>query len=289
MDSFKEYIQSPCPKSEEEVVGKWDVVLFTGNYNPITKDEHDRINQFVQNVIRGVDYKHLFSETVDVGLIFDEDDDNMLKAEIGKTLTNDEKNFITTKLFGLRGFPISYRRLKWLTFPVEGKEKLPINSHLSQKKLKDDILTMYHPALDQLKRNFENVNILIVVNPEENSYMSDLDGVMTNFEDDTIKIGFMSWKHVAHDEVKELGGIPVTGDMVKALIMLDHDRPEPEELKSFAYMYGLSKYVEHIRALHFRVNGKSISKRLCLYSQLWLFMMTMSLISKIITVSSWKY
>lgn len=256
MDNFREFVTAAPATVSEQPVGKWDVVLFTGNYNPITVDEHDRIRQFVDNVIRNDSYKDLFSQTVELGLVFDEESNNLAKTEVDMVLNNIEKDYITTKFFGLRGFTVSYRRLKWLTLPVPDKDKLKLNANLTNEQLRDDIMTMFRPALDDIKKKFDQVNVLIVINPEEPNALPELDHIVTNFEDDTIKIGFMSWRHLANDTVKEMSDIPVTGDMLKAVVLMDHDRPEPEDLKSFAFEYGLKDYIDHIRALHFRVDGE---------------------------------
>ena len=256
MDNFREFItSSPCQKADQPV-GKWDVVLFTGNYNPITVDEHDRIRQFVDNVIRNDTYQHLFAPTVELGLVFDDEDDNLAMTESEMVLNNVEKDFITTKFFGLRGFPVSYRRLKWLTIPVPDKDKLKMNAQFKIDEMRDDMLTMFYPALENIKRSFDKVNVLIVVNPSEPNAIPELDHIVTNFEDDTIKIGFMSWRHLSKDKIKELGNVPVNGDMLKAVVLMDHDRPEPEDLKAFAYKYGLKHLIEDIRSVHFRVDGE---------------------------------
>lgn len=256
MDNFRNFLGSTPVDRSNCQTGKWDVVLFTGTYSPITKDEHGRIQQFVNNIIRGDKYKHLFSETVELGLVFDDEDDNTIRTELDMVLNNEEKNFITTKIFGLRGFTVSYRKLKWLTIPIPDKSKLKMNADIKNEKMKGDMLTMYTPALEDIKKNFDQVNVLVVINPEEDNALPELDHIVTNFEDDTIKIGFMSWKHISNNKIKELGNIPVTGDMIKAVVLLDHERPNPQDLKAFAYKYGLKSYIDHIRALHFRVNGE---------------------------------
>ena len=256
MDNFRNFLGSTPVDRSDYPVGKWDVVLFTGTYGPITRDEHGRIKQFVDNIIRGDKYKHLFSQTIELGLVFDDHDDNVIRTELDMDLNNEEKNFITTKFFGLRGFTVSYRKLKWLTIPIPDKSKLKMNADIKNDKMKGDMMTMYTPALEDIKKNFDQVNVLIVINPEEDNALPELDHILTNFQDDTIKIGFMSWRHIAKDVVKELGNIPVTGDMIKAVVLLDHERPDPQDLKAFAYKYGLKDYIDHIRALHFRVNGE---------------------------------
>ena len=256
MNNFREFVTVATPQGADQPVGKWDVVLFTGSYSPITNDEHDRIRQFVENVIRSDKYKDLFSPTVEIGLVFDDEDSDLVTTGTEMMLNNVEKDYITTKFFGLRGFPVSYRRLKWLTLPVPDKDKLPFNASLNYDRLQNDMLTMFYPALESIKKSFDQVNVLIVINPEEPNALPELDHIVTNFEDDTIKIGFMSWRHIAKDTIKQLGDIPVSGDMIKATVLLDHDRPEPEDLKAFSYKYGLKDYVEDVRGLHFRVDGE---------------------------------
>jgi hypothetical protein len=253
---FREFLQAPVTQDHNQQVGKWDVVLFAGNFSPITIDEKERINQFVTNIIRNDKYKHLFSDNVDLGLIVDDEDASKVFSAGSYDLTNNEKEYISGKLFALRMFPISYRRLKWLTLPLPDKHKLHFNAAFTQQNTKDELLTMFYPALEEIKESFDNVNILIVIDPNQPNALPELDSVTTNFEDDTIKIGFISWKHLPRIHVKELGNIPINGDMIKATVLMDHDRPDPEYLKSFAYKYKLGHIIENIRTLHFKVTGE---------------------------------
>ena len=255
--AFREFIKTPDPASAcNQAVGKWDVVLFAGDFDPITIDEKERLNQFVTNIIRNDKYKDLFSDNVDIGLLVDDEDSSKVFSAGGYALTNQEKEYITGKLFALRVFPISYRRLKWLTIPLPDKHKLHFNAAFTRDNTKDELLTMFYPALEEIKESFDNVNVLIVIDPNQPNALPELDSITTNFEDDTIKIGFMSWKHLPHLRIKELGNIPITGDMIKATVLMDHDRPFPEDLKSFAYKYKMGHMIEYIRTLHFKVSGE---------------------------------
>lgn len=254
---FREFIRTPRGDDcDSEPTGKWDVVLFAGVYSPITIDEKDRVDQFVKNVIRNDKYKDLFSDNVDLGLIVDDEDSSKVFSAGSYDLTNDEKEFISGKLFALKVFPVNYRRLKWLTIPIPDKHKLPFNASFTLEETRNELLTMFYPALEKIKESFDNVNILIVIDPDQPNAIPELDHITTNFEDDTIKIGFMSWKHLPKLHIKELGNIPVTGDMIKAVVLMDHDRPYPEYLKSFAYKYKLGHLIEEIRTVHFKVSGE---------------------------------
>jgi hypothetical protein len=44
--------------------------------------------------------------------------------------------------------------------------------------------------------------------------------------------------------------------MIKAVCLLDHDKPNPEDLKSFCYKYRLGEYLEAVKSIHFRVGGE---------------------------------
>lgn len=256
MENFSSYVHQKY-QSNPEPVGRWDVVLFMGNYDPITKDEHDRIGQFINNIIRNEQFKNLFSDNVELGLIFNDQSEDEVFADKNYILSSDEKEFLTGKLFGLRCFPVNYRQLKWLMLPVKDKNILPFNDERFDKAQKPcTFQEMFAPALDSLKEHFDSVNILIVVNPKDMAALAKLDAVTTQFEDDNIKVGFVTWKSNDAEKCRLLGNVPVKGEMIKAICLMDHDRPDPEEIKSFCYKYKLGEYLNHVKSIHFRTGGQ---------------------------------
>lgn len=252
--------------------GKWDVVLFPGKYNPITKEEQSRISQFVTQVIRNPQFAHLFNENVEIGLISEfKNDEQKLIDTVQYDMSFEDKEYITAKLFGYRMFQVNVKDLFWLAV---NKSKEVIKTHKvfgAEQKFKDedelhdskyqieypeDVNPTFDTSLGDLKKTFDNTNILIVMDPTVNEFIEDLGEEIVTFEDEELNIGFMVWKNKKDPINKLLGGIPNNNEMLKAIVLMDHDKPDPEDLKSFAFKYSLGNFLSDIRTIHFKVNGE---------------------------------
>jgi hypothetical protein len=223
---------------------KWDVVLFVGNYDPITKDEHERIKQFVKRVIKG-DQASKFSHDIDLGVLINEQttSESYFEEKNNSNLSLEDKEFITSKLFGLKMFPVNFKQLMWLTL-----EQLDRDGTIGAKEKVDEIVK-------KIQTSFEKANILIVLREEDSHSLKAIGEIIHKFSDKDLNIGFMVWKH---EPIKNdiLENIPFNGDLIKAICLMDFERPEPDELKGFSYKYRLSKHLDSIRAIHFKVHGE---------------------------------
>jgi len=245
--------------------GKWDVVLFPGNYDPITREEQSRISQFVNTIIRNQQFSHLFNENVEIGVISDyKNDDEKLIDTIKYQMSFEDKEFITAKIFGYRMFQINIEDLFWMAInknkdivksnKVFGSEQ---NFHDDgQIEHPEDVEPTFDASLGDLKKTFDNTNVLIVLDPDTMEYANDLDEEIVSFEEEGLNIGFLVWKNKKEKINKLLGGVPNNNEMVKAIVLMDHDKPDPEDLKSFAFKYNLGNYLSDIRTIHFKVNGE---------------------------------
>lgn len=252
-------------KESNRFSGKWDVILFPGKYNPITKEEMSRIKQFSEEVVNSDQYAGSFGESVEIGLASDvETDEEKLFNIIKYEMSFDDKNFITSKLFGLRMFPINVKDLYWLAV---NKSKEVVKSHkifgADQQPIGDDqidypsdVSPTYTSSLDTLKKQFDNTNILIVLNPDDCDFITELNKEVISFSDDNLNIGFLVWNHKKNKINKLLGGVANSNEVLKSIILLDNDRPDPEDLKSFAFKYNLGKHIDDIRTVHFKVHGE---------------------------------
>jgi hypothetical protein len=223
---------------------KWDVVLFVGNYDPITKDEHERIKQFVAKVIKG-EQAHKFTHDVDIGVLINEqlEEESYFEEKHNSNLSFEDKEFITGKLFGLKIFPVNFKQLMWLTMEQLDREA----TQDSKEKI--------NKIVSKIQSSFEKANILIVLREDDSHSLQALGEIIHKFSNNEINIGFMVWKH---EPVKNsiLENIPFSGEIIKAICLMDFERPEPEELKSFSYKYRLSKHLDSIRTIHFKVHGE---------------------------------
>jgi hypothetical protein len=256
-------------RKSNRFTGKWDVVLFPGKYDPITKEEQSRIAQFVNQVIRNPQHACLFSENVELGLISDfKSEEQKLVDTIKYEMSFEDKEFITAKIFGYRMFQVNVRDLFWLavnkskeiikTTKVFGADQKfkdePVDS--DQISYPDGVNPTFDASLSELKKTFDNANILVVLDPDTNDFVQDIDDEVVTFEDESLNVGFLVWKNKKEKINRLLGGVPNIGEIIKAIVLMDHDKPDPEDLKSFAFKYNLGNYLSDIRTIHFKVNGE---------------------------------
>jgi hypothetical protein len=239
MENFKDFYTSKTGESFE----KYNVVLFVGEFNPITYDEYDRIQQFIEKVIKNPEYTKLFDDSVDIGLLMNADKEAE-KFEIQKkyNLCFDERNYITTKIFGLKALPIDL-------------EKLELAQAISIDNV-DKINEIISKTTEELKKHFHKNNILIVLRKEDAAIDAAFKELKANYETDLnteSKVDLVKFNHVPH--VPKSISIPCRGEIIKAIALLNSDKPRPEDLKSFAAKYGLLEFIDDIRRIHFKTEG----------------------------------
>jgi len=246
--SFKSFfIENVAAKVDEvptaPAVNKWDVVLFSGNYNPITKDEYSRICQFVDKFIKKE--SHQFGEKVDIGLVTDYDKkyENDVANKLSYDLSIEERNFISTKFFGLKLFPVNFEKM------------LQLLRHDPAKASNPEFMKEVNEMIVEFKENFHGSNILIVLRQEDAKDIAELEKI-ANVARGGLNIGFLVWNHDPQSDSRLFGRtIPIIGDMIKAIVLLDVERPNPEEIKAFAHKYKIQKWINEIQKIHFKVNN----------------------------------
>lgn len=246
--SFKSfYVENVSTKVDEVPVAaaanKWDVVLFSGDYNPITKDEYSRICQFVETFIKRE--THQFGEHVDIGLVTDYDKtyENDVANKMAYDLTIEERNFLTTKLFGLKLFPVNFEKMLHLLRFDQEKASTP------------EFMQEVNEMIVEFKQNFHGSNILIVLRQEDAKDINELEKI-ANVARGGLNIGFLIWTHKPESNSRLFGRqIPIIGDMIKSIVLLDAERPNPEEIKAFAHKYKIQQWLNEIQKIHFKVNN----------------------------------
>lgn len=222
---------------------KWDVVLFSGDYNPLTKDEYSRICQFVEKYIKKE--SNQFDKSVDIGLVtdYDKNYEDDVSNQMSYDLTIEERNFLTTKLFGLKLFPVKFEKMLHLLRYDPEKASNP--------KFMEDVNEM----ILNFKQNFHGSNILIVLRQQDVKDITDLNKI-ANIARGGLNIGFLIWNHELESNSRLFGRqIPIIGEMIKAIVLLDNEKPNPEEIKSFAYKYKIQKWINEIQKIQFKVNN----------------------------------
>jgi GTPase SAR1 family protein len=222
----------------------WDVVLFNGTYDPITRDEHEKVKKFIKEIVNSDKHKNKFSPTVEFGLMCNDDtsSNSAILDKFKYNLTHDEKEFISAKLFGLRMFPINFTELSMLAASVD---KSNDTSENLENSIKD------------LKKSFQKANILIVLNKsDELENGNGLEEITKKFESEDLNIGFITWDPSDAEPIEFLGNTKMSGQIIKAICLMDFERPNPDELKSFCYKYKLANILDLVRTIHFKVMGE---------------------------------
>lgn len=238
--SFKKFLIEECGNPD---MIKWDVVLFFGDYSPITRTEFDRIEQFVETVIRNPQWVNRFARRVDIGLVSDvSHEEDHLELESNYQLSFDEKNYITSKLFGLKMINADITNLYEVA-------KIPSREQ--------EFVDLAQEVVHKLQDKFHKANILLVLRPKDRDNINEFMKITPYLKDDHIKVGFV----VFHEEQKEdtgyLRGIPCDGDTLKIITLLNADRPSPEELRGFASKYKIHNRINDIRKIHFKTRGEN--------------------------------
>lgn len=246
--SFKSFFVENVAAKVDEVptapaANKWDVVLFAGDYNPITKDEYSRICQFVEKYIKKE--SHQFGEKVDIGLVTDYDKkyENDVANKLSYDLSIEERNFISTKFFGLKLFPVNFEKM------------LHLLRHDPAKASNPEFMKEVNDMIVEFKENFHGSNILIILRQEDAKDITELEKI-ANVARGGLNIGFLIWNHDPQSDSRLFGkSIPILGDIIKAIVLLDLERPNPEEIKAFAHKYKVQKWINEIQKIHFKVNN----------------------------------
>ena len=187
---FKKFLQEkyynngvPAPEINDDTVVQrrvqYDLLLFYGDYNPITREEYIRIFEFINDFVPK--NKQLFSDKLEVGLLCDYDDDleqRQVKIQNYDILL-DEMQFITTKLFGLKLHPIDFTGINELI-------KLT-DTPYEQQLLSDNIRNL----TSTFKKKFLTDNALVILRPNDSVKLLT---EISNLTSDEINIGVMTYQ-----------------------------------------------------------------------------------------------
>lgn len=229
--SFKEFYSGQQPDKTNEV--KWNVILFTGDFNPICREEYHRSVEFIKNYVKSNQQK--FDENADIGYLTTAGSLSDINTKMRYELTFEERQFLTGKLFGFKMFPIDFNELFSLAhFEKEGVLENKINS-----------------VSKFFKEQFDGSNILIVIRPDEGNIVGDLKQVSHVFSENDLNIGFITYDHTPIVTDEFFKRIPSNGSMIKACCLLDAERPDALSLKNFAYKYNLQEHLEKVKIMHF--------------------------------------
>lgn len=243
MNTFKEYFQHKEQVDNiEKFTEQWDSILFTGDYSPITKDEYSRISQFVVNVVDNQVYSEKFSKNVDIGVIIDhnkDNEENYLKEHMEYDLNINEKCFINENIFGLKTIPLNLNELLLMTH--------------NRNECERDTITVIS---ESLKDTFHNTNILIVLRPEEKMYLDDYQELTPYFKEEHLNVGFMVFESEKCILPEALRYVPVTGNILKGLSIMNYFQPEPREIKNLAHRFKVSEEINALKNLHLKFNNR---------------------------------
>lgn len=244
MGNFKEFYESTLPpeiESVEETNTKWGVVLFVGDYNPIHKEEFKRVKNFVNKYMK--ENRDKFARNVDIGLVtdYDNSEESRLIDSNQNNLSIEERQFLTTRLFGLKLYPMQITSIaELLKFADTEDEKQELSESTSE-------------LIEDIKENFINSNVLLVLRPNDQMTLESVQDVAEVIKGE-VNLGVI----VQEDDNKMeefIGRVPVTGNIIKAIVLMDAKRPNPEDLKHFAYEYNLQENIEELKRIHFKTGN----------------------------------
>lgn len=236
MHSFLNYY-----KKQKPVNIKYNVILFTGEYNPITRKEYERVVSFVKEHVNNNPYN--FVDDADIGLLTPNESLSKSHTELEVDLTYDERQFIAGKLFGFKLFPIDFNELFNLTTTCQMEQVNEIVNNTAKF----------------FKENFANSNILIVLRPGEGYIENNIDIVSNIFKVNGVNIGFFTYDDKFKYEDPIFKDVPIESKLLKAVCLMDLIRPSPLELKTFSYEYKVQEYLEYIKLIHFKVRGEKFN------------------------------
>ncbi len=260
MASFKKFIKEtfyndmvPAPEtnkndlndSVEQPLVKYDIILFSGDYDPIHKGEYNRIIKFVNEFIPM--NKQLFNENVEIGLICN-DIENVEEDQLKENnyeLSIKEKQFLTTKLFGLKLYPVNFSGITQIIKLMDTPQE--------QQELNENI----HELVKKFKQSFLTNNALIVLRPSDSSILIEK---ISNLASNDMNIGTMIYPEEYYEMPYELSNIPLRGKIIKLITLMDHFRPNPEAVRTFCYTYKLKDFIEEAKRIHFRTNNENYFK-----------------------------
>jgi hypothetical protein len=230
MNSFKQFYNKNLDQQESV---KWNVILFTGDFNPICKEEYHRTVDFIKNYVNN--NKSIFSEDADIGMLTPSSSLSNIDTKMRYQLSFEERQFLAGKFFGFKMFPIDFNELFSLSY--FNKDKTLTNK--------------INTASQFFKEQFEQANILVVIRPDEGNIDNNLKEISHMFSENNINVGFIKYEHTPITKDEYFKKIPINGSMIKACCLLDTERPDALSLKNFAFKYNLQEYLEKIKIMHF--------------------------------------
>lgn len=236
MNSFKEFYGKKSQPDQDPV--KWNVILFTGEFNPICKEEFHRVTDFIKNYVKSNQSK--FDENADIGLLTSSGSINDINVKMKCELSFEERQFLAGKFFGFKMFPIDFNEL----FSLAHFDK----EEVLQNKI-NGVSVFF-------KEQFEESNILIVIHPNEGNVVNDMKQISHIFSENGLNIGFISYDHTPTVTDEYFKKIPVNGEMIKACCLLDAERPDALSIKNFVYKYNLQEYLEKVKIMHFTTRNE---------------------------------
>lgn len=290
------------------IKNKWDVILFAGEYNPITRKEFLKILDFIyknkknENII---DHKTLLAL-----VSFHKENSQSIEQKINEklsfSLSFEERNFITSKFFGLKLFEINnintllYLLHKKFSTSKENKHHLEYhsyNSHIVKdtnkqhyasletsiknnllykksvfitpnnqlpqenplhKDEEEELVKIINNFKNFIQKNFVGTRILIVLDRNLHSDLTVL-SKLNHFFNGDFELGILFWDDPVEYENKKINElkIPITGEMIKAIVLLDYEKPTADNLKYFSHKYKLHHLLNEIKQIHMKFNNEN--------------------------------
>ena len=225
---FKNYYKQSVPVETVSADSPIDIVLFVGEYSPITIADFQRFKDYKKEVVDAA--PNLYAEEVSMALLVDHDADNALEQSFSNTLNIAEKNFINSTFFALRTYGVDFNQFYQSIY----------NSEVDSMELHDDIRLF-------LDKTFRGKRVEIVFSDSSKDMFSSICDT-SSFRNITFRFFKDTY---CYFPLCKFSDIRITSDIVKAIALLDYEKPYPENISVFCAKYGLTDISEEIKTIHY--------------------------------------
>ncbi len=223
---FKDFYKTKVPQTDI-TNKKIEIVLFAGDYTPITIRDTNRVEDFYNEVVK--ENPDNYSEDLEIAFLVNHTEDDIEELKYSNRLTIQDINFINSTFFGLKTYGLPFNDFYESTYSED----------INTVDIKENIKTFFD-------EKFRGKNVEIVFNDSKKSMFKKINDIISI---ETLNFRFFSDTVYSFPHVK-FSDIYITSDILKAICLLDYEKPDPENISIFCSRYELDDLYEDIKTLH---------------------------------------